>query len=69
MSVQEIVMSVIETVIWYFALVVLLGFIRNPKRNIWGTALLLLVLIYLGFVTCPWVRDTEAWQQLFRPGP
>jgi formate hydrogenlyase subunit 3/multisubunit Na+/H+ antiporter MnhD subunit len=66
MSVQEIVMSVIEAVIWYLALVVLLAYIRDPKRNIWATALLLLVLIYLGFVTCPWVRETEAWQQLFR---
>lgn len=37
---------------------------RAGGRNLWVTALVLLVPGYLGFATSPWVRETQTWKNL-----
>lgn len=44
-----------EAVLWYFFMYYLLYSIKNPT-NLWLSALILLVLGYLGTLTCPWLR-------------
>ena len=63
MELKNVLFGIVEAVIWYFFLWYFLDTIKR-ERNLWRAALVLLVLAYLGFVTCPWIRETEAWKQL-----
>lgn len=63
MELKNLLLGVIEAVIWYFFLWYFLDTIKR-ERNLWLAALILLVLAYLGFVTCPWIRETEAWKRM-----
>lgn len=65
MSTVEILFAIVEAALWYAFLWFLLDAIRN-NRNLWLASLYLLVTTYLGFVACPWVRDTRAWERLFQ---
>lgn len=59
-----------EAVLWYISLWYLLDTIRryhgapDQQRTPWLAALVLLTLIYLATVACPWVRETQAWDQI-----
>ena len=64
MEAKHIVLGLIEAVVWYFFLWYLLATLKKPNRNPWIAAAVLLGLFYLGFVLCPWIRHTAAWQQL-----
>ena len=63
MELWELLLGGIEAVIWYLFLWYFLSTLKR-ERNLWIAALILLVLAYLGFVTCPWIRETEAWKRL-----
>ena len=63
MELKNLLLGVVEAVIWYFFLWFLLDTLKRD-RNLWLAALILLVLGYLGFVTCPWIRETEAWRKM-----
>ena len=65
MNAMQIITAVLEAVLWYFFLWVALDAVRN-KRNIWIASLCLLVLGYLAFIACPWIRETRAWEQLMQ---
>jgi formate hydrogenlyase subunit 3/multisubunit Na+/H+ antiporter MnhD subunit len=64
MSAYNTVLAIVESVIWYFFIWYLLDTTRKKDRNLWVAAFILLALGYLGFVACPWVRETRAWEQL-----
>ena len=68
MSPMDWILGVIEAVLWYFFLWYLLDTLRKPERNLWLAAGVLLVLGYLAFVACPWVRETDAWRRLMMGG-
>lgn len=57
-------LGVIEAVCWYGFFWYLLHAVKAPDRKLWRSALVLVVLFYLAFVTCPWVRHTPAFRAL-----
>ena len=63
MEIKQVVLAIAEAIIWYFFFWYLLDTLKRD-RNLWMAALVLLVLFYLGFVTCPWIRETDAWRRL-----
>ena len=63
MELKSLLLGAVEVVIWYFFIWYFLETLERD-RNLWVAALILLVLAYLGFVTCPWIRETEAWKQM-----
>ena len=63
MEFKSLVLGIVEAVIWYFFLWYFLSVLKKD-RNLWVAALILLILAYLGFVTCPWIRETDAWKRL-----
>ena len=64
MEIKHIILGLLEGVVWYFFIYYLLTTIKKPDRNLWIASAVLLVLLYVGFVLCPWVRHTPAWQGL-----
>ena len=67
MSPIETLLTVMEAAVWlafiWFALAVL-----RSTWGLWWSSLVLLALAYLGFVTCPVVRETGAWQEVSNYG-
>jgi len=55
--------AIIEAVIWYGFIYYLLYAIKNPV-DLRQSALVLLVLAYVGTIACPWVRHTDAWRRM-----
>lgn len=64
MEFKQIILGLLEGVVWYFFIYYLLDTLRKSDRNLWIASAVLLGLFYLGFVLCPWVRHTPAWQNL-----
>ncbi|MBW2985410.1 hypothetical protein KY313_02030 [Candidatus Woesearchaeota archaeon] len=58
-------LSIVEAIIWFFFLYYLLFSIKN-EVNLWMSAFILLVLAYVGTITCPWFRNTAAYKKLMR---
>lgn len=63
MAKKNLIWWIIEAIIWYVWLYYFLFSIKNPV-DIAASALILLVLAYLGTLACPWFRNTEAWRKL-----
>lgn len=61
---KHLILGLLEGVVWYAFIYCLLNTMRKPERNLWVVSAILLALFYLGFVLCPWVRHTPAWQQV-----
>ncbi len=59
--------AIVEAVIWYVFFYYLLYAIKNPV-DLWQSALVLLVLVYLGMIACPWVHNTLAWKRMVGKG-
>lgn len=64
MELKHMLLGLLEAVVWYFFLYYLLLTLKKPDRNLWIASAVLLALFYLGFILCPWVRHTPAWQGL-----
>ena len=64
MGLKHLVLGRLEAVAWYFFIYYWLDTLRKPTRNLWIASAVLLALFYLGFVLCPWVRQTPARQEL-----
>lgn len=62
------ILAGVEAILWYLFLAYAILAVRRPKARPWLDAAILLVLGYLAFVACPWVRETQAWEQLLRAG-
>ena len=63
MGTKDILLGLIEAAAWYLFFGFGLDSIKRG-RSPWLAAVVLLVLFYVAFVTCPWVRETEAWKSL-----
>ncbi|QDV26009.1 hypothetical protein [Aureliella helgolandensis] len=64
MELKHNLLGLLEGVVWYFFIYYFLLTLKKPDRNLWIASAILLALFYLGFVLCPWVRHTPAWQGL-----
>ena len=64
MKAQDWFWVVVEAIIWYGFFYYLLYAIQN-STTLWQSALVLLILVYLGIIACPWVRNTEAWKKMW----
>lgn len=64
MTAKHLLLGLIEAMCWYGFFWYLLYAIRRPEQKLWRPALVLLVLFYLAFITCPWVRHTQAFNEL-----
>ncbi len=57
--------GIVETVIWYGFIYYLLYVLQNPAEvSLWFASAVLLILAYLGTVSCPWVHNSDAWQRM-----
>ena len=63
MTPHEALLTTIEAGVWLSFIWFGLYAIRFRTRP-WWSALVLLALAYLAFVTCPMVRDSEAWADM-----
>ncbi len=55
--------GVIEAVIWYGFIYYLLYAIKNPIE-LWLSSAILLALMTLGTMACPWVHNSDAWLRM-----
>ncbi len=64
MKTKNLFWGVVEAVIWFTFIYYLLYAIKNPVE-LWKASLILLVLMYLGMASCPWIRNSDAWKKMF----
>ena len=63
MKAKDWFLSVVEAAAWYGFIYYGLYSIKNPV-NLFVSALVLTVLMYIGTIACPWFRKTKAWKEL-----
>ena len=63
MDAKDWVLTGVETLAWYGFIYYALYSIKNPV-NLFVSALTLLVLAYIGTISCPWFRRTEAFKKM-----
>tara|TARA_E500000305_G_C4026301_1_gene241998 strand:+ start:3455 stop:3649 length:195 start_codon:yes stop_codon:yes gene_type:complete len=63
MQIKVIVLGMVEATCWYLFFWFGLHSIKRGY-NSWWAAAVLLILFYAAFVTCPWIREMDAWSQL-----
>jgi hypothetical protein len=67
MKAKDVVLSIVDLIIWYFFAYYAVYLIQNPTlANPWWAALVLLVLGALGTSLCPWFQNTDAWRRMLR---
>ena len=65
MDAKDWSLAVFEAIIWYGFIYYFLYSIKNPV-NLYVSALVLIVLIYIGTISCPWFRRTQAFKELVK---
>ena len=65
MNTKDWFLVIVELVVWYGFIYCVLYAIKNPV-NLYFSALILLVLAYIGTVSCPWFRKTKAFKKLVK---
>ncbi|GBE19472.1 MAG TPA: hypothetical protein ENG87_03055 [Candidatus Pacearchaeota archaeon] len=63
MNTKDWLLAGVEVVAWYGFIYYLLYSIKNPV-NLYVSALILLALVYIGTLSCPWFRRTEAFKKM-----
>jgi multisubunit Na+/H+ antiporter MnhF subunit len=63
MKTKDRFLAVVEAVIWYCFIYYLIYAIKNPVE-LWQSALVLLILAYLGTILCPWMQNSDAWKRM-----
>ena len=63
MNAKDWFLAGVEAVVWYVFIYYALYSIKNPV-NLFVSALILLVLAYIGTISCPWFRRTEAFKKM-----
>ena len=53
----------VEIIAWYGFIYYTLYSIKNPV-NLFTSAVILLALAYIGTISCPWFRRTEAYKKM-----
>ena len=54
---------IFEAIVWYGFVYYLLYSIKNSV-NLYISSLVLLTLIYVGTISCPWFRNTKAFKKI-----
>lgn len=65
MNTKDWFLVIVELVVWYGFIYYVLYAMKNPV-NLYFGALILLVLAYIGIVSCPWFRKTKAFKELVK---
>lgn len=65
MNTKDWFLTGVETLAWYGFIYYTLYSIKNPV-NLFVSALVLLALAYIGTITCPWFRKTEAFKKMLK---
>ena len=65
MNAKDWVLTGVEVITWYGFIYYMLYSIKNPV-NLFASTLVLLVLAYVGTISCPWFRRTSAFKELAR---
>ena len=63
MNTKDWLLAGFEAIVWYGFIYYLIYAIKNPV-NLYTSALILLVLAYIGTISCPWFRRTKAFKEL-----
>jgi len=64
MTKKDDILSVIEAILWYVFIYLFIYTIKH-EVNLFLMSFILLVLIYAASVSCPIMRNTDAWIRLF----
>ena len=64
MTTWHLLIGILEAIAWYFFIWYLLSTLRAKERNLWLASFVLLILAYVAFALCPWLRHTEMWQSI-----
>ena len=65
MSLKNWGLAILEAVIWYVFVYYFLFVLKN-ETNLYLSTLILLALMYVGTLVCPWFRNTSAWKELWK---
>jgi len=65
MNSKDWVLTIVEAVVWYVFILYTLYAIKNPV-DLYVGALVLLILAYIGTISCPWFRRTKAFKELVK---
>ena len=65
MNAKDWFLTGIEILVWYGFIYYLLYSIKNPV-NLFVSTLILLVLVYIGTISCPWFRKTDAFKRMLK---
>ncbi len=57
--------GLVEAVIWYCFIYYFLYVLKTDDVELWKASLVLLALVYVGTISCPWFRNTNAWKKLW----
>ncbi|MFH1643783.1 MAG: hypothetical protein ABIA74_01270 [bacterium] len=57
--------SILEAILWYGFIYLFIFTIKNPV-NLWLNSFILLILLYVASISCPWFRNTDAWKKLWK---
>ncbi len=65
MKLKDWLLSGVEAIVWYAFIYYALYSIKNPV-DLRVSALILLVLAFLGTIACPWFRRTQAFKEMVK---
>ncbi len=65
MKTKDWLLAGFEAIVWYVFIYYFIYTIKNPV-NLYVSALVLIILAYLGAITCPWFRKTKAFKELVK---
>ena len=65
MKLMDRLLLVVEAAAWYFFFFYLVFSIKMPV-NLYYSSLILLALFYIASVSCPWLRNTDAWKKMWK---
>jgi hypothetical protein len=63
MKKSDLLRGILEAGVWYVFIYYFLYVLKNPVE-LWLAALVLLVLAYVGFWVCPWIRYMDSWRRM-----
>ncbi|MFH1145505.1 MAG: hypothetical protein V1707_00890 [bacterium] len=64
MKPKDWLLAIVEAILWYGFIYYLLYAIKN-EVDIAQASLILLVIMYLATISCPWVRNSVAWRRMW----
>lgn len=65
MKIKEWFLLIVEVASWFAFLYYFLYSIKNPVDLI-QSALVLLALMYIALIACPWIRNSCGWKSMWQ---